>query len=110
MIIDHPFAIINVISLILLGISFLLVYKLIKLMGRGKDTQTTQLLIIVIIVNILLGLLQLIGGYLKYMQNFWAYIQLTDIVLLISGIILVTATYRVYKNYKDLVKRNEPEE
>src|SRR3989344_4984404 len=106
----YLFASISIAALVLLGISFVLAVRLMQLMGKGKDTATVKILMITIIVNGILGLYSASAIYWKYVHEYVNYVRNTDIVLLLIGIILVTSLYKVYKDYKKLIKKNEPGE
>ncbi len=106
----YTFATISISALILLGISFLLAIKLMRLMGKGKDTATVKILMTTIVVNGILGLYTASAIYWKYVHEYVNYVRITDIVLLIIGLILSVSIYKVYKDYAKLIKRNEPGE
>ena len=106
----YSFASISIAALVLIGISFLIALKLMNLMGKGKDTATVKILMITIVVNGILGLYTASAIYWKYVHEYVNYVRVTDMVLLLIGIILVTSLYKVYKDYKKLIKKNEPGE
>ena len=106
----YSFATISIVALILIGVSFILALKLMNLMGSGKDTATVKILMITIVVNGILGVYTASAIYWKYAHEYVTYVRVTDIVLLLIGIILVTSLYKVYKDYKKLIKKNEPGE
>ncbi len=103
------FLAINILALTFLASSFILGIALRKLMGKGKDTAPIQILLIVIIMNTLLGALLLGAGYMAYLGNFVNYTRITGVVLMLIGIILTGSMYKVYKNYKKLILRQEPD-
>jgi hypothetical protein len=104
----RPFLTIDVIALIALTISFLIGLRLKFLMGKGKDTGPVKIILIIISINVLLGILLLLGGYQKLIGEYVNYVRLTDVMLMIIGITLAIALYKVYKDYKQLLKRHEP--
>ncbi len=108
-ILRHPFATVDVAALFLLLASFVIVLRLHKLMGKGKDTGPVKLLLIVIAVNLILAFTLLAALYQKYIGAYFNYIRITDISIFIIGIILTVASYKIYMDYKKLVERNEPE-
>jgi len=99
---------INIIALVFLGLSFLLAILLKRLMGKGKDTGPVKLLIIVIILNGMLGLLLLAGSWFEYLSDWVSYAVLTDVTLMIIGMIMTGAVWWVYNDYKKLIKKHEP--
>ncbi len=108
--IPYLFASISIIALVLIGISFLLALELRKLMGKGKDTAPIKILLTVIAVNALLGLYSVTALYWKYWHDYLTYVRISDVMLLIIGIILVTSLWKVYSDYKSLIKKHEPGE
>jgi len=104
----RPFLTADIIALITLTAAFFIGLKLRKLMGKGKDTEPVKLILIVIGVNILLGLLLLLGGYQKFIGEYANYSRLTDIMLMIIGIVLAVSLYQIYHSYKTLIKKHEP--
>ena len=106
----RPFLTIDVIALIFLASSLVLTLKLKKLMGKGKDTGPVKILLIVAAINIILGALLLAGGYSKYIGSYIDYVRLTDISLMAIGIILTGSVWKVYTDYKKIIKKHEPDE
>ena len=104
----HMFAALDIFALIFLLISFLLTFKLRKLMGEGKDTATIKLLTVVISVNVILGASLLAAIYEKTIGAYINYVRIVDFTMFAIGIILVVAIYKVYKDYKKLIKKHEP--
>lgn len=99
---------VNILALIFLGASFFLALALKKLMGKGKDTGPVKILMIVIILVGGLGLLLLAGGWFKYIDEWVNYARVVDVSLMTIGIILTIAVYKVYSDYKKLIKKHEP--
>lgn len=104
----RPFLTIDIIALIALAISFFMSIKLVLLMGKGKDAALAKILIIVTVMNGLLGLLLLLGGYQKYMQDYMMYVKLTDVTLMIAGLLLAASICKTYLDYKKLIRKHEP--
>ena len=104
----HTFATIDALALILLGVSFFLTLKLKKLMGEGKDTGPVKLLTVVIAVNFILGATLLIAIYEKSVGAYINYVRITDIMMLVIGIVLTYSVWKIYKDYKKLIKKHEP--
>jgi hypothetical protein len=104
----RPFLTIDIIALVALAISFFMSIKLVRLMGKGKDAEPAKILIIVTVMNGLLGLLLLMGGYQKYLQDYLMYVRMTDIILMIAGIVLAVSIFKVYTDYKKLIRKHEP--
>ena len=104
----RPFLTADIIALITLATAFFIGLKLRKLMGKGKDTEHVKLMLIVIGVNVLLGLLLLLGGYQKFIGEYANYSRLTDIMLMIIGIVLAISLYQMYNSYSKLIKKHEP--
>jgi phage-related holin len=77
-------------------------------MGKGKDTAPVQLLLVVIIINFLLGVSLLAAVYQKYIKAYFNYIRLTDVMMLLIGIILTISLYKIYRDYSKLIKKHEP--
>ena len=100
---------VNIIALIFLGISFLLALALKRLMGKGKDTAPVKVLMIIIGLNGLLCLLLLAGGWFKYVDEWVNYARLTDMMIMIIGVVLTAAVAKIYLSYKKLIKKHEPE-
>lgn len=94
--------------MIALTISFILGIKLRVLMGRGRDTGPVRILIILIAMNGLLGLQFLVGGYLKYLGNFTNYMRMSDVTVMVIGVVLSIMLYKLYMNYSKLIKKHEP--
>ncbi len=107
--IPYLFASISIAALVLIGISFLLALELKKIMGKGKDTAPIKILMTVIAVNALLGLYSATSLYWKYWHDYLTYVRVSDLVLLVIGVILVTSLWKVYLDYKTLIKKHEPE-
>lgn len=108
--IPHFFATIDALALIFLLASLIITFRLKKLMGEGKDTGPVKLLLVVIGVNIILALNLLYALYAKYLHVYLNYVRLSDITLLAIGIILAVATYKIYQDYKKIIKKHEPGE
>ncbi len=106
----HPFATVDTLALLLLLVSFIIVLRLHKLMGKGKDTGPVKLLLIVIAVNFILAISLLAALYQKYIGAYFNYIRTTDIAIFVIGLILAISSYKIYKDYEKLVKKNEPGE
>lgn len=104
----RPYLTIDIIALAALAASFLLALKLKFLMGHGKDAAPVKIILIVILTNGLLGLLLLLGGYQKFIGSYANYNRLTDIFLMVIGLILTASLYKVYRDYKNLIKKHEP--
>jgi hypothetical protein len=104
----HTFAAIDAFALIFLGISFFLTMRLKKLMGEGKDTAPVKLLTAVIAVNFILGTTLLIAIYEKSIGGYINYVRLTDVMMLIIGVVLTYSVWKIYKDYKKLVRKHEP--
>jgi hypothetical protein len=102
------YAIMDLIAIIFLGISFIITLRLRSLMGEGKDTAPVQLLLIVIVINFLLGVSLLAAVYQKYIGAYFNYIRLTDLMMLLIGIILTFSLYKIYREYSKLIKKHEP--
>jgi hypothetical protein len=102
------YAIMDLIAVIFLGISFIITLRLRSLMGKGRDTAPLQLLLVVIVINLLLGISLLATVYQKYIGAYFNYIRLTDLMMLIIGIILTTSLYKIYRDYSKLIKKHEP--
>lgn len=104
----RPYLTIDIIALIALAASFFLALKLRSLMGKGRDTAPIKLILIVIVVNGLLGLLLLLGGYQKYIGWYLNYARFTDIMLMVIGVTLSVSLYKIYMDYKKLIRKHEP--
>jgi len=104
------YAAMDFLALVLLVASFFLTLKLKNLMGEGKDTAPVQLLLVVISINFILGVSLLAAVYQKYIGAYLNYVRLTDIMMLIIGLVLTVSVYKIYRDYKKLVKKHEPSE
>ena len=103
-----PFAIISLSAVVLIGISLLLALKLKRLMGKGKDTAPIKILMITIAVNGLLSLLSVTVLYWQYWHDYLMYARISNVMLLIIGIILVISLWKVYNDYSKLIKKYDP--
>ncbi len=104
----HLFATLDILALIFLGIAFLLTFKLRKLMGEGRDTAPVKLLTITISVIIVLSASLLATIYEKSIGAYINYVRITDFMMCVVGIILAVSIYKIYKDYKHLIKKHEP--
>ncbi|HKZ50079.1 MAG TPA: hypothetical protein VJ110_03690 [Candidatus Nanoarchaeia archaeon] len=104
----HTFATIDAFALVFLGVSFILTLRLKKLMGEGKDTGPVKLLTTVIAVNFILGATLLLAIYQKSIGGYINYVRLTDVMMLVIGIVLTYSVWKIYKDYKKLIKKYEP--
>jgi len=102
------YAIMDLIAVIFLGISFIITLRLRSLMGKGRDTAPLQLLLVVIAINLLLGISLLATVYQKYIGAYFNYIRLTDLMMLVIGITLTVSLYKIYRDYSKLLKKHEP--
>lgn len=105
---EHMFAIMSIIALVLLFISFLFAIKLKNMMGAGKDTGPVKILMAVIVTNAILGFYSATSIYWKYIHDYVSYVRITDIILLVISIILLISIYKVYKDYTQIIQKNEP--
>jgi len=105
---ENTFATISIIALVLLFVSFLFALKLKNLMGTGKDTAPVKILMTVIVVNAILGFYSATELFWKYQHDYVTHTRITDIMMLVIGIILSVSVYKVYKDYTHLLKKNEP--
>ncbi|MFH0868998.1 MAG: hypothetical protein V1839_02100 [archaeon] len=105
---EHMFAVMSIIALVLLVISFILALKLRNMMGAGKDTAPVKILMITILLNALFGVYSASSMFWKYQHDYLTHVRVTDVFLLAIGIILVTYIYKVYRDYTRLLKKNEP--
>lgn len=101
---------VNVIALVFLVLSLFLTLALKNLMGKGKDTGPVKILMIVIILNVALGAVLLVGGWFQYINEWVTYARITDIALMLIGVILTGSVAKVYVDYKNLIKKHEPGE
>lgn len=104
----HLFIALDAFALIFLGISFFLTFKLRKLMGEGKDTAPLKLLTVTIAVIFVLCATLLAAIYEKSIGGYLNYVRLTDFMMFVIGILLTVSIYRIYKDYKHLIKKHEP--
>jgi len=100
---------VNILAVIFLGASFFLALALKNLMGKGKDTGPVKILMIVIILNALLGATLLMGGWFQYLHDWTTYVRIVDVSLMTIGIVLTASIAWIYKDYKKLIKKHEPE-
>lgn len=105
---EHTFAIMSLIALILLVVSFILALKLKNMMGGGKDAAPVKILMITIVLNALFGIYSASSMFWKYEHDYVTHVRVTDMFLLLIGIIMVTYIYKVYRDYTQLLKKNEP--
>lgn len=99
----------SIIALILIGISFLLALQLKKIMGKGKDTAPVKILMTIVAVNGLLAIYSVVVLYWQYSHDYLTYVRISNIMLLVIGVILVTSLWKVYSGYKTLIRKHEPE-
>lgn len=104
----HLFITLDAFALIFLGIAFFLTFKLRKLMGEGRDTAPIKLLTVTISVIFILGVTLLAAIYEKSIGAYINYVRLTDFMMFVIGIILVIAIYGIYKDFKKIIKKHEP--
>jgi len=105
---EHTFASMSIIALILLFVSFVLAVKLKNMMGAGKDTGPVKILMAVIVTNGILGFYSASSIYWKFFHDYISYVRITDLILLVISIVLVASIYKVYRDYTNLIKKNEP--
>jgi uncharacterized membrane protein len=104
----HLFAALDISALIFLGVAFFLTFKLRKLMGEGRDTAPVKLLTGTIAIIIVLGASLLAAIYEKSIGGYVNYARITDFMMFVIGIILTLYIYKIYKDYKKLIKKHEP--
>jgi hypothetical protein len=104
----HMFATLDILALIFLGISFFLTFKLRKLMGEGKDTAPIKLLTATISIIFVLGASLLAAIYEKSIGGYINYARIADFMMFVIGLILTISVYKIYKDYKHLIKKHEP--
>ena len=104
----HLFITLDALALIFLGIAFFLTFKLRKLMGEGKDTAPVKLLTITISVIIVLCASLLAAIYEKSIGGYVNYARIADFMMFVIGLILTISVYKIYKDYKHLIKKHEP--
>jgi len=102
------YATIDLTASVFLLISFILTLKLKMLMGKGGDTAPVQLLLTVIFINLVLGLSLLFAIYEKYIGAYFNYIRLTDLMMLVIGVVLTISVIKIYRDYSKLIKKHEP--
>jgi len=102
------FAYISLAAVALIGIAFALALKLKEIMGKGRDTAPLKILLTLIFTNGILAIYSASAVYWKYTHDYLTYVQITDVVLLAIGIILVISIWKIYDEYDGLVKKHDP--
>jgi len=100
------FAYISLAAVALIGIAFALALKLKDVMGKGRDTAPLKILLT---LNGILAIYSASAIYWKYTHDYLTYVQITDVVLLAIGIILVISIWKIYDEYGGLVKKHDPD-
>ena len=99
---------INIVALLLLLVSLWYSFKIKQLMGTGRDAGPINLLLIVmgvIIVMTVSLLYTLVSAFwFDYVQYAWT----MNLTLLVAGIVLSIMTYRTHLEYKQLLRKHEP--